>query len=250
LSTLPGYTIANGDTLEVTDGTTFAAYIPPSEAYPTLSAAGGIRWRYEGMSVDNEFIDGNTLRLTVGGNVGDGAEFTYYVSQGFTVRLVDEVAPPDLCPNDDVKTEPGVCGCGTSDADTNNDGIADCQQAPEDLLAPADIDGNGMVERDRDGLLLLRYLFGFRGPTLIGNVTDTQNCLRCNVEAVQTYLNDHRDQFDIDGNGHASALSDGILIIRYIAGYDGDALTAHAVDRLACTRCGNAAIAAYLQGLL
>jgi hypothetical protein len=32
----------------------------------------------------------------------------------------------DGCPNDKVKTEPGVCGCGISDDDTDGDGVADC----------------------------------------------------------------------------------------------------------------------------
>ena len=34
--------------------------------------------------------------------------------------------PNDLCPNDPNKTEPGGCGCGTPDKDTDFDGIPDC----------------------------------------------------------------------------------------------------------------------------
>ncbi len=32
----------------------------------------------------------------------------------------------DECPNDPNKTEPGVCGCGVPDVDTDGDGILDC----------------------------------------------------------------------------------------------------------------------------
>jgi hypothetical protein len=32
----------------------------------------------------------------------------------------------DQCPNDPMKTEPGICGCGVADTDTDTDGTADC----------------------------------------------------------------------------------------------------------------------------
>jgi hypothetical protein len=32
----------------------------------------------------------------------------------------------DGCPNDANKTEPGICGCGTADVDTDADGVTDC----------------------------------------------------------------------------------------------------------------------------
>ncbi|MBK7345075.1 MAG: thrombospondin type 3 repeat-containing protein [Saprospiraceae bacterium] len=32
----------------------------------------------------------------------------------------------DLCPDDAIKTEPGICGCGVSDIDTDEDSIVDC----------------------------------------------------------------------------------------------------------------------------
>jgi hypothetical protein len=41
----------------------------------------------------------------------------------------------DLCPDDAVKTTPGVCGCGAPDVDANGDGVLDCLLAdlcPED----------------------------------------------------------------------------------------------------------------------
>ncbi len=39
----------------------------------------------------------------------------------------------DGCPNDPGKSDPGTCGCGVSDVDANGDGVADCtDQCPDD----------------------------------------------------------------------------------------------------------------------
>ena len=42
-----------------------------------------------------------------------------------------------------------------------------------------DIDGDGQSDPLTDGLLLLRYLFGFTGATLITGAVDLVNCTRC-----------------------------------------------------------------------
>ncbi|MFC4721383.1 T9SS type A sorting domain-containing protein [Geojedonia litorea] len=51
----------------------------------------------------------------------------------------------DLCPNDRNKTAPGLCGCGTSDADKDNDGVPDCNdvcpRGPD-----TDTDGDGVPD--------------------------------------------------------------------------------------------------------
>ena len=39
---------------------------------------------------------------------------------------VEGPAVTDLCPNDPLKTEPGVCGCGVQDEDTDADGVVNC----------------------------------------------------------------------------------------------------------------------------
>ena len=51
--------------------------------------------------------------------------------------------PVDACPADPLKTDPGICGCGLSDADADRDGIADCQDSCA-TVANAD-------QRDQDG---------------------------------------------------------------------------------------------------
>ncbi|MCB9855559.1 MAG: thrombospondin type 3 repeat-containing protein [Phycisphaerales bacterium] len=49
----------------------------------------------------------------------------------------------DGCPNDPGKVLPGVCGCGTSDADRDGDGVADCVLFPP---AAADSDSDGVPD--------------------------------------------------------------------------------------------------------
>jgi hypothetical protein len=56
------------------------------------------------------------------------------------------------------------------------------------LLSPLDIDGDGEVEALTDGLLMLRYHFGFTGSTLITNAIDVAHCSRCGASEVQAYL--------------------------------------------------------------
>jgi hypothetical protein len=39
-----------------------------------------------------------------------------------------------------------------------------------------------------DGLLLLRYMFGFTGATLVNGAVDLVGCTRCTAGAIETYL--------------------------------------------------------------
>ncbi len=65
----------------------------------------------------------------------------------------------DECPDDPGKTEPGICGCGTPDTDTDDDGVPDCQDGcplDENKIEPgicgcgvsdsADDDGDGVPD--------------------------------------------------------------------------------------------------------
>ena len=67
------------------------------------------------------------------------------------------VTPADICPQDPNKTEPGVCGCGVPDTDTDGDGTPDCNDAcPEDpaKTAPGVCGcGSSDVDTDADGIL-------------------------------------------------------------------------------------------------
>ena len=50
-----------------------------------------------------------------------------------------------------------------------------------------DIDGNGEVQALTDGLLILRYLFGFSGDSLVNNAIG-DNATRQTPEQIKTYI--------------------------------------------------------------
>ncbi len=59
----------------------------------------------------------------------------------------------DLCPTDPAKTAPGVCGCGTPDTDSDNDGTPNCNDGcPGDpAKVAAGTCGCGISDADSDG---------------------------------------------------------------------------------------------------
>jgi photosystem II stability/assembly factor-like uncharacterized protein len=85
---------------------------------------------------------------------------------------------------------------------------------PDD--ACLDVDGNGAADALTDGILILRYLFN---PGGAWNVSDALGCgaMRTARSAIQTFLDAGRTTvLDVDGNGTPDALTDGILILRYL----------------------------------
>ena len=75
---------------------------------------------------------------------GDGEPF---------IAKFDTNACNDACPDDPNKIDPGVCGCGVPDSDTDGDGTLDCDDAcPSDpnKMVPGDC-GCGVPDTDTDG---------------------------------------------------------------------------------------------------
>ncbi|HFC93441.1 MAG TPA: hypothetical protein ENJ51_11590, partial [Leucothrix mucor] len=91
-----------------------------------------------------------------------------------------------------------------------------------------DIDNDGKKEALSDGLLISRYLFGFRGSALIDQAI-ANGATRTTATAIETYLTDNLAKFDVDGDGETKALSDGLLILRYLFGFRGNALINNAI---------------------
>jgi len=54
-------------------------------------------------------------------------------------------------------------------------------------IAVLDIDANGEVTPLTDALMVLRYVFGFRGTTLTGGAIGA-GCTRCDAAAIEPYL--------------------------------------------------------------
>jgi hypothetical protein len=113
--------------------------------------------------------------------------------------------------------------------------------------ATLDVDGNGAITALTDGLLVLRFRFGLTGQALVANAIGP-GCTRCDGPAVVTYLSGLGTVLDIDGNGSLAALSDGLLVLRYLFGLTGTTLTSGVVAQN-CTRCDADAIVPYLQTL-
>ncbi len=128
------------------------------------------------------------------------------------------------------------------------DGNADGVFAQRFLLAALDVDGDGAITPLTDGLLILRFLFGFTGTTLTGGAVDP-DCTRCDATDIVTYLTGLGLVLDIDDDGELVPLTDGLLVLRFLFGFSGTTLTAGAVDG-DCMRCDAAAIVPYLQSLV
>ncbi len=107
-----------------------------------------------------------------------------------------------------------------------------------------DVDANTAADALTDGLLVIRYLFGFTGDTLISKAVAT-DATRKTAGEIEAYLAGGLALLDVDGNGTADALTDGLLVIRYLFGFTGDTLISKAVATDA-TRKTAADIEAYM----
>ena len=111
-----------------------------------------------------------------------------------------------------------------------------------------DVDGNGEYDALTDGLLLLRNMFGFTGEQLINGAIGSDALFSASIE-VQERINSLGASLDVDNDGHVEALSDGLIILRYLFGFYGESLIADLVaeDGL---RQDPSEIKAYIESLL
>ena len=107
-----------------------------------------------------------------------------------------------------------------------------------------DVIGNGTVTDATDGVLIQRYLFGFTGASLTSGITLPSGTT---ASTIAQALNG-ATVLDVDGNGVVDALTDGILIRRYLLGWTETKLTDGALAiSPAATRTDPAAIIAFLD---
>jgi hypothetical protein len=113
-----------------------------------------------------------------------------------------------------------------------------------------DVDFDGTVQPLTDGVLILRYLFGFTGSSLtIGALGN--GAQRTDPAAIIAYLDCVRASIlDPDGSGIADPLTDGLLLLRYFFEFRDDILIVNAVDTENCMRCTADLIEAYIEARL
>ena len=127
-----------------------------------------------------------------------------------------------------------------NNADTDDDGdeVSDAQEALDGTDPLDRYDCNGCFDFDidldgetaalTDGLLVLRHLFGFSGATLTEGAV-TSSATRSDADTIASYLDTNKGHLDIDGDGSTEALTDGLLLLRYLFGFDGATLIEGAV---------------------
>ena len=100
----------------------------------------------------------------------------------------------------------------------------------DEELVSLDPDGDGTQAPLTDGILFMRYLAGFTGDSLVAEAVSMEG-IRTESEDITAWLSFHHDTFlDVDGNGISGPLTDGILLIRYLAGFRGDSLVRGVID--------------------
>ena len=124
------------------------------------------------------------------------------------------------------------------DLDDDNDGFSDEEElaAGTDSLSASscpgcfnwDIDDDGESKALSDGLIMIRHLFGFTGDALTAGAIGSE-AGRATSGAISRYLTDANVELDVDGDGESKALTDGLLLIRYLFGFSGDSLISGAI---------------------
>ncbi len=86
-----------------------------------------------------------------------------------------------------------------------------------------DVDDDGRVDAATDVLLLQRYLLGLRGAALIDGARGPG--ARSDADMIASSIARLGNTLDIDGDGSVKATTDGLLVLRYVLGLRGTALT-------------------------
>ena len=116
------------------------------------------------------------------------------------------------------------------------------------LKRPLDLDSNGEYDALTDGLLLLRRMFGLTGDALVSGVI-ADNSAYPYPDDVERHFNILDDLVDIDGDGSIDALTDGLVILRYLFGLRGEVLVGDVISNNA-SRKSSAEVGARIELLV
>ena len=111
-----------------------------------------------------------------------------------------------------------------------------------------DFDQDGTADALTDGLMLLRYTFGLRGDTLVSGAIAAGSVL--SESEVEANIAQSTTGFaDIDGDGGVDALTDGLMLLRYLFGLRGATLISGATA-VGADRSTAASVEAYIISLM
>ena len=155
---------------------------------------------------------------------------------GDGVRDDDDKFPLDT--NEAFDTDNDGLG-NNADIDDDNDGFTDEEELADGTNPLSqfscqsgcfsfDADENNEAQALTDGLLVIRHLFGFGGDSLTAGAIGGE-ASRATSDAIASYLTGANTELDIDGDGESKALTDGLLLIRYLFGFSGDSLISGAI---------------------
>ena len=83
-----------------------------------------------------------------------------------------------------------------------------------------DIDSDGIADALTDGLLLLRYNFGLTGESLMADVVSENSTL--STADIESAIAQVISISDIDADGNVDALTDSLILLRYLFGLTGE----------------------------
>ena len=115
-------------------------------------------------------------------------------------------------------------------------------------ISIVDINADGIVDSRSDGLFLLRSMFGLTGDAL-ANGLPVSDAAHHNSVGIESRIASLGDLADVDGNGNVDALTDGLLMLRYLSGLKGGSLISKVVATDA-TRTTAIDIEAHLKTLM
>jgi beta-glucosidase len=112
-----------------------------------------------------------------------------------------------------------------------------------------DIDNDGRADALTDGLLFLRFTFGLRGNALTNSLLSDGSEFTSASDIERELQSVYDASGDIDGDGNIDALTDGLLLLRYLFGLSGESLISGVVANGAI-RTDGSSIGSYIGTLM
>lgn len=121
----------------------------------------------------------------------------------------------------------GCTGLGICIVTVNAANTVSATFAPAGTVASLDADlcsASTKYDALTDGLIIVRFMSGLTGTGLTTGVTGSGGTCR-NSGALLAYLTNIAPKLDVDGNGTTDPLTDGMMILRYLFGLRGNAVS-------------------------